>query len=217
MESHYKRDISNDYFMPLKGFHYNPSVHPSVANNRQLALVKNLHRSYSIAEGNLLRLIVYADIALSYATESEIQLYYSDLQEIASFEHNPEPINKVVFRGENKAFEITNPYLIDELYKSMLNLIDFRKIIKNKHSKKKRPSGAIIKKIATELFHELTEAEGLSEWKSLCVIGYIFRLYGISLKSEDPILTEDEYKKQTFQPQPYLTYLSGRIKRYINN
>ena len=172
----YKRDIAKEFFRPLKSFRYNPFFHPSIANNRQLVLAKNLHRSYGIPEGNILRLIMYTDIALSYPTNSEIQVYYSDLSEIADFEKNPMPIEKVIFRGNAKAFEITNPYLIEKLYNSLLELIDFQKITQEKLAKKKITSATIIKKVARELFNELTQVEKISNWRSLGIIGYIFCL-----------------------------------------
>jgi hypothetical protein len=216
----YKRDIVKEYFRSLKSFRYNPFFHPSIANNRQLVLAKNLHRSYGIPEGNILRLIMYTDIALSYPTNSEIQVYYSDLSEIADFEKNPIPIEKVVFRGDAKAFEITNPYLTDKLYNSLLELIDFQKITQVKHAKKKLTSAKIIKKVARELFNELTQVEKISNWRSLSIIGYIFCLYNIGLKSEEPILSEDKFnllqKGKQVVTETYLQYLASRIERYIN-
>src|SRR5450759_1705335 len=108
MKSEYKRDISKQYFRPLKSFRYNPSIHSSFANNKQLALAKNLNRSYGIPEGNLLRLIIYTDIAFSWSYESEINFYYSDMSGIAEFEKEPEPIKELFFRGDNKSILITN-------------------------------------------------------------------------------------------------------------
>jgi hypothetical protein len=227
MKSQYKRDISEDYFRPLKTFHYNPSFHAVTATNKQLVLTTNLHRSYGIREGNMLRLIIYADISLRWATESEIELYYSDLHEIAEFEKKPFPIERIVFRGSDKplgypkSFEITNPYLIDKLYYSLIELINFQEIIKKKKSRKKRTSATIIKKVATELFNELTQVEKMSDWKSLCIIGYIFCLYKIGIKNEEPIMTEEKFNllkhEKQIETETYLQYLAHRIKRYINN
>jgi len=216
----YKRDIAKEFFRPLKSFRYNPFFHPSIANNRQLVLAKNLHRSYGIPEGNILRLIMYTDIALSYPTNSEIQVYYSDLSEIADFEKNPMPVEKVMFRGNAKEFEITNPYLIEKLYNSLLELIDFQKITQEKLAKKKITSATIIKKVARELFNELTQVEKISNWRSLGIIGYIFCLYNIGLKSKEPILSEEKFnlmqKGKQNVTETYLQYLAGRIERYIN-
>ena len=216
----YKRDIAKEFFRPLKSFRYNPFFHPSIANNRQLVLAKNLHRSYGIPEGNILRLIMYTDIALSNPTNSEIQVYYSDLSEIADFEKNPIPIEKVVFRGNAKAFEITNPYLIDKLYNSLLELIDFQKITQEKQAKKKLTSATIIKKVARELLNELTQVEKISNWRSLSIIGYIFCLYNIGLKSKEPILSEEKFnllqKGKQAVTETYLQYLASRIERYVN-
>ena len=221
MKSQYKRDISKEYFRPLKSFSYNPSFHPSVANNKQLVLAKNISRSYPIPEGNILRIIMYTDIAVSYATESEIDFYYSDMKEISDFEKEPISIEKVVFKGSAKSIEITNPYLIDRLYKSLFEIMDLRNILKERRTNKtkKRPSAKIIKLIATEIHNELTTVEKISSWKSCCIIGFIFALYSIGLKTEESIMTEKEFEieKATKQviTETYLSYLSKRIDKYI--
>lgn len=223
MKSEYKRDISQEYFRPLKSFNYRSDFHPSVANNKQIELTNKLSNEYGIPEGNLLRLIMYADIAWSYATESEMQVYYSDMTEIAEFEKVPEPIKEIFFRGNNKSILISNPYLIDKLYNSMLDFMDFQKILKEKKTdtKKKRPSAKIVKLIATELFNELKQVEKITEWKSYCIIGYIFCLYKIGIKKEDPIMTEEKFNylknEKQVVTETYLQYLAHRIKRYINN
>ena len=230
MESQPKREISQVYFVPLKSFKCRPLFHSSVANNKQMVLAKNLHRSYRIPEENALRLIMYTEIALSYTTESEIQVYYSDLKEIADFEKDPFQIEKVVFKGGSKdaaytrSFEIANPYLIDSLYNSMIELLDFQKITKEKHKKEQSTSATIIQKVATELYIELTEKEKISKWKALCIIGFIFSLYKVGLKKDEPIMTEEEYNaqkearnaKEIIITESYLQYLGDQIKSYIN-
>jgi len=130
------------------------------------------------------------------------------------------PIEKVVFRTNAKAFEITNPYLTDKLYNSLLEFIDFQKITQEKLKRKKLTSATVIKKVAKELFSELTQVEKISNWRSLCIIGYIFYLYNTGLKSEEPILSEEKFnllqKGKQVVTETYLQYLASRIERYIN-
>jgi hypothetical protein len=219
MGSQYKRDISQNFFKPLIRYHYNPSF----ANSKQIELAEKLSKGYSLDEGNILRLIMYADIAWSYATESEILVYYSDLKEIADFEKDSVPIEKIVFRGYAKSFEITNPYLIDKLYYSMIDLFDFQKIIKEKGAKKKRLSAKIVKLIATEIYNELTQVDKIKNWKSLCIAGFIFGLYNIGLKKDEYIMNQEQHeldrankKLKGITTQTYRQYLRDRMKRYIS-
>lgn len=220
MKSLYNKDLTRRSFRPLKNFRYNPFFHPSVANNKQLVLAKNLSRSYGVTEMNVLRLIMYSDFALSYAHESEIQVQFSDLKDISEFDESREEVRRIVFTGDTKSFEITNPHLIDELYKSMQNFIEFHRI-KNKKPNKKGISDTIIKKVANELYKELTEVERISEWRSLCIIGYVFCLYNVCLDSEQPIMTEEKFNLSDPEirapSETYLQYLSARIKQYINS
>jgi len=220
MKSPYKINITRKNFKPLKNFRYNPFFHPSVASNKQLVLSKNLSRSYVSTEMNILRLIMYADFALSYAHESEIQVQFSELKDISEFEESHEDVQKIVFSGKTKSFEIINPHLIDELYKSMQNFIEFHRI-RNKKPKDKHSSDSIVKKLANELYIELTDIERISEWRSLCIIGYIYCYYEVCLESEEPIMTEEQFntsdmEKRAFS-ETYLQYLSARVKQYINN
>jgi hypothetical protein len=224
MEKRSGRDFTRGYFKPLKSFQYNENFHPRVATNKQLVLASNLHRSYGIPEMNILRLIMYAEIALHWAKERQIKLYYPDFSEIMDFEKNPAPVEKIVFMGSSKSFEVNNPYLIDKLHNSLLELIDFRKIAEGKPARKRHVSARIIKKVATELYNELTKKEKITGLKPLHIIGYIFSLYSIGLKNDDPILTEKEFNSQAESIkskgkkayESYLQYLSGTIKRYIN-
>jgi hypothetical protein len=219
MEMKKKKDVSKVYFKPLKSFRYNSSFHHSVANTKQLVLAKNLNRSYNISEGNILRLITYADIALKLATESEINFYYSDMMEIADFEKDPTPIEKIIFKGRSKSFEITSPYLIDRLYISLLDIMDFQKILKKGQDKNGQASASIIKKVATEIYNELTTIEKLSSRKAYCIVGFIFAFYKIGLKPHEPILTEKEFeiekKTNKIFTGTYLQYLSKQIEAYI--
>jgi hypothetical protein len=229
MESKYKRDLSEKSFRSLENFRYNPHLYPPAANNKQLVMAKNLQRSYGIPEANILRLIMYVDFALHWAFESEIELYYSDLHEIADFEKEPYSIERVIFQGlaetpeGPKSFEITNPYLVDKLYYSLIELLNFQKIIKKRQSKKGQTSPAVIKKVANELHVELKDKEKLTGSKPLYVIGYIFSLYGIGFKDGESILTEKDFnaQKKTIlekgetADQSYLQYLAITVRKHI--
>lgn len=239
MKSQYKRDITREYFLPLEQYNFNPSL----ADNKQLVLAKNLHRTYGIKygipESKILKLIMYADSALSHASISERVCYLSDARAIAGFEKNPDSIDKVVFTAGARTFEITNPYLIDKLYYCLKEIsesrikveeikyphyeVEVQKYSAVKHINKKRSSGAIIKKVATELYNELTVKEKITGSKPLYLIGYIFSLYNVGLKREEPILTDIGHQAQNkvkkskgITTESYLQYLAGRIKRYIN-
>lgn len=210
---------NRDYFKPLKYFRYNPYIHPYTANNKQTVLAQKLNKSYGIPLGNILRLIIYTDVALSLANESELQLYYSDLKQIADFEKEHDAFEKLIFAGKSKSIEIKNPFLIERVFMSMINLIDSHSIIRRKGPKKERTSSLILKKVATEIYTELYEEEKFSPWRSLCIIGYIFALYKVKLDDGDTILTEEEYdqknKDSKTEHETYLQYLSSRIKVYV--
>lgn len=220
MKSLYKREISEDYFRPLSNFRYNPCYHPHVASKKQLVLARNLSRSYQLTEGKILRLIMYTEIALNNATDRDIELSYSDLSEIIEFEREPEPIDKLVFKSKNKSFEIVNPFIIDHLYYSVIDLFNFQQTVKKRRSGERISADESKKKVAAELFAELTQTDKISERKSYCIIGFIFCLYDIHLESEGPILSENNYNKLIKEDpaitETYLQYLARRIKSYLN-
>jgi hypothetical protein len=224
MKSDEKSDNSKEYLSPLNSFRYNPLLNSSIANNKQMVLAKNLHRSYNIPEGNILRLIIYADIALHNTRGKERNLYYSDLSAIGDFINTQDPLEKIVFRGREKSFEIASPYLIDKLYHSLLGMVDFRNKGKESSSGKKAASSVVIKELATELYTELTDKEKITGSRPLYIIGYIFSLYNVRLKKDDIILTEKEFKARLekmhpegiTKPETYLQYLGRHIKPLIN-
>lgn len=225
--SQYKRDISREFFLSLNDFKNRAILQNKSATIPQQVLARNLHRSYGLPEKNILHSVVYADVAFNRAKLSEHDFNLLDANSVAQFENGPESIQEIVFKANDKNIEIRNPYFIDKLYYYLLEITDShfdlsqRKIFGKLELKKKRPSATIIKKIATELFNEFTQVEKISAWKSYCIVGYIFCFYKISLKSEDPILNEQEFnlKKEKYglDTGTYLQYLSGRIKRYIKN
>jgi len=209
----------SSYFKPLKSFRYNPYIHPYTANDKQTVLARKLNKSYGIPLGNILRLIIYTDVALSLGNESELQLLYSDLKQIAEFEKDHDTFEKLIFAGKSKSIEITNPFIIERVFMSMVNLMDSHSIIKNRGPQKKNTSSLILKKVATELYNELFTEEKYSPWRSLCLIGYIFALYKVKLDDGGTILTEEEYdqknKAGNALPETYLQYLSARIRPYV--
>ncbi len=152
-----------------------------------------------------------------WAIESDIPVKYSDRSGMIGFFKEPQPIDKVVFKGITKSFEISNPSLIQELLQLTL---EFREDNKEKRTNKKKQSAKIIKMIATEIYKELTEKERITGWKSLCIIGFVFCLFNIGLKADEPLLSEEKFNlansERQVSTETYLQYLSGRIKRYIN-
>jgi len=230
MELQYKRNIDKEYFRSLDSFNYSPIFH--APNPKQKMLIEKINSSYYIPLGNINRLVQYTEIALNYALESELEYYDSDRSELEKFENDPFPISRIEFMGWqkgsrfSKTFEISNPYLIDKLYNSVFEYINFHETKPkngNTDKKKKRPSATLIKKVATQIFKELTKVNNISEWQSLCIIGYIYSYYEIGLKKEEPIMTEEVWnlskkgkeKKGIIITETYLQYLAARIKRYI--
>lgn len=219
MESQYNRDLNRQYFRPLRSFQYRPSLHWGTATEEQLALADKIAEDYNMNPGNVLRLIVYADLALFRAQESELQRYYSDLAEITEFEATPQPIKRIVFEGETKAFRVENPYLIDHIYATIFELITARASFKK--DGKKRSSSTIIKMIGTEIYNELTTRERITPFKSECILVQILSLYNIGLKRNEPLLTEEQHraaqkarKAKGMTTQQYLTYCRGMGKNY---
>lgn len=238
MKSNYKRDIYKDFFRPLSSYEY----FPRFANKDQIELAERLSGIYGIPEGNMLRLIMYVDIAYSLALNKEIKYYYSDEKEILNFEQKPEPIQSILFKGKDKSIEITNPYLIDKIYKDCFMYYKQPEVIQYKsyspqstnkynhnamlpiNDKKTFPFGNIIKMIATDIYNELTKEYKLIERQACCVIGNIYVFYHIHLKYEEPILNEiefieknqkDEAKEQIITEKDYSSYLRNRIISYI--
>jgi hypothetical protein len=214
-----ERSSQRDYFKPLKNFRYNPYIHPYTASNKQTVLAQKLNKSYGIPLGNILRLIIYTDVALSLSDESELQLYHSDLKQIADFEKEHDAFEKLIFAGKRKTIEIKNPFLIERVFMSMINIIDSHSIIRRKGQQKDRTSSLVLKKVATELYNDLCTEEKFSPWRALCIIGYIFALYKVKLDDGEFILSEEEYDLKNKDRKPeyetYLQYLSSKIKPFV--
>lgn len=222
MESRYKRNLQQPYFRPLASLRFNPYLHCPNATNYLVA--EKLSETYGISLDKLFHLMRYVEIANSWAEESEIQLYYSDRQQVISFEKDPENILTIRFECKNKQIEITNPFVIDKIYSLLFDIYkDERQIQTNK---KKRPSAKIVKLIATEIYNDLIPLIRAEKprWKALCIVGYIFGLYNIGLKSNDFIMNQEQHeadrikkKNKGITTESYLQYISGHMKRYINN
>ena len=222
MESHYKRDLSLQYFRPLKTVHYN-SWRDFPSPNK-LELAEKLSEVYGIQIEKIFHLMKYVEIADSWALESEIQLYYSDRQEVLRFEKDTEPIKTIRFECENKHLEITNPFVIDRMYSLLFHIYKDERHLQS--DKKKRPSAKIVKMIATEIYHDLIPLiqSEKPRWKALCIVGYIFGVYNIGLKSSDYIMNQEQHEAERIKKrnkgittETYLQYLSGHMKRYIIN
>lgn len=219
MKTEKKRDSKTPYFIPLRFFNYNPYFHWAVANNEQTDLADKLSKEYGIHEGNIFRLIMYTNMSWKWAVESDIPVKYSDRSGMIDFFKEPEPIDKVIFKGITKSFEISNPFLIQDLLRLT---IEFREDIKEKKAKKKRPSAKIVKLIATEIYDELTQVEKIKNWKSLCITGFIFGLYNIGIKKDDYIMNQEQHeidrkqkKIKGITTQSYRQYLRDKMKNII--
>ena len=219
MKSHYNRDLNTEYFRPLRSFQYRPSLHWGTATDEQLALADKIAEDFKMNPGNVLRLIVYADLAIFRAQESELQQYYSDMAEITEFESTPQPIRRIVFEGDTKAFRVENPYLIDHIYATIFELIAEQASFKK--DGKKRSSATIIQRIGNEIFRELVDMEKLTARQSECALVQILSLYEIGLKINEPLLTEEQHiaiqnerKARGMTTESYPTYCHGHGKNY---
>jgi hypothetical protein len=225
----YKRDLDKEYFRSLQSYNYSPVF--DTPNPGLKILIDKINSIYKIPRGNINRLLQYTEIALNYALESELKFYNSDRLEFEKFENDQFPISTVEFKGWQKGsrfpkkFEISNPYLIDKLYRIAFEyaILETEIINSNIDQKKKRSSATLLKKVATQLFNELKRDINISEWQSLCIIGHIYAFYGVGLKKGEPIKTEEAWslsikdKEKLGQTitESYLQYLASRIKRYI--
>lgn len=227
------RDIDKDYFLPLKWYRYEPN--PYLFDKSQIDLAEKLTQHYNLFPGNALRLIGYAERALTWALKSEQKFSVDDWGEFLQFQENPPPIRKVTFQGDGKSFVIRNPYWIDELYKRISELITtaniqgidetaaspIESLLKSNHiTRKTRPSTRIIKKIGTEIYRELVDVEKLTKWKAECILVQILSIYKIGLKVGESLKTAREHheynetRKSKYPIESYLQYCRGKGKNY---
>lgn len=194
-KNYYSRTIPPDpHFKPLSEF-----VCQWPVTEGQILLSKKLANDYALAEDRFLHLIQYVEFAFLPDDSKIIQQAFEDITRNL----NPEDNFTVKLEYENKFTEITKD---GDTITSKNWSVPFKG--------KKIFLEQSIKKIATEMFNELTGKDKLSDWKSYCIIGLIFAFYQIGINYNYPILTEVEHKIS--QPgENYLSYLSGNIKRYI--
>jgi hypothetical protein len=210
MKSRFKGGISKEELISLDSYPFYPRFSPHV-KHEESDLVVQLSDKYAIPKDNILRLILYVDYAYFWVRKGESPFLCRDPHGISGFELKPEPITSIAFKSKRTSIKIINPDIIDKLYSHFVKLYYQPKPTKDK---KKRTSVKDIKKIATDIFKELTEKEKIGPHQAMYVIGYIFAYYGIGLKYNNPIVSEEIYKKTHYRGN-YLTYLKDNIKNYI--
>jgi len=203
-KSNYIRQESDIHFKPLSEFNGEWRI-----SDDKIELSKKLSENYGISEDKILHLIQYVEFAFLSDIPGIINNVVTDINQVQNFENDPQSIISIKFECKNKHFTITNPNTIDKIYSLLFNTM-FEMTPNITKQKKKILSEVSIKRIATELYDELTKKYEISEWKSYCIIGFIFAFYEIGINFDHPIMTEQQYKNGS-----YLTYLSGNIKRYI--
>jgi hypothetical protein len=216
IKSNYKRIATDIHFKPLSEFigKWNEELGINAEMNK---LADKLSIKYCISQETILRLIRYVLFAYESTTPGVIKGILTDYKQVIQFEKKPEQIISITFNTEQKQFIITEHEVIDELYYTLFNKM-FQTDKPHSNKNKKLIEEGSIKKIATELFNELTKKENISEWKSYCIIGFIFAFYRFGIKRTGIIKTENRYnlyREKHYKTDSYLQYLSGNIKRYI--
>lgn len=188
-------------------------------NDKQMVLAQNIHRSFGITEKNILRLIAYTGYTVSSAARVLAGFNYNFIKEVSGFLPDARSIRKVSFTGETKSLDIMNGFIAQELFNSLLEIIENNKSGGDLKTSPALSADENVKMIATELLDELKNNEKLSSWRALCVIGYIFLLYDLKLENEDSLLSEADYRRENkitgADSKSYLNYLSARIKNYV--
>ena len=226
-------DILNCYFSYILICHFLYIV-SSRLHRDQIQLSEKLAEYYSLPPGNILRLIGYTEKALQWALKSEQMFSVDDWRELLQYEEQPEPIRKVTFQGEKNRFTISNPFLIDILYKQVFEALkkvpksytsddlNFGSPIEAQLSKtplvgKKRPSGHIIKLIGTEIYNDLCTWKTVTRRQAEGILAQILSLYKVGLKDK-PIMTEQQHREDCannkVKAESYLTYCRGQGKNY---
>jgi hypothetical protein len=195
-KNYYSRIITDPHFKSLSDFNIQQPI-----TEGQIELSKKLSNDYGLTEDKFLHLIQYVEFAfIPDNTENNQRLF--------------EEIGRMIDDDSKKDFTINLEY-------------------ENKHSEIVKNGDSItfnygstpykgkkifleesIKKIATEIFNQLTKEKNISKWQSLCIIGFIYAFYQIGINYNYPILTEEVHKIKR-PGENYLSYLSGNIKRYI--
>jgi hypothetical protein len=196
-KNNYNRVITDPHFKPLsemKGRKF-------PVTEGQVELAKKLNKDYLLSEYAFLLIIKYVEFAYLPGEDSK------------AWQREFENINRMLDSEESFDVRLEYENKFSEIIKDRDNISLKTDSIPFKG--KKIFLEQSIKKIATEIFNQLTIKENISEWKSLCIIGFIFAFYHIGISYDNPIQTKTEHKI-SHPGENYLSYLSGNIKRYIN-
>jgi hypothetical protein len=191
-KNYYSKVITDTHFKPLsemKGKKFS-------VTEGQIELAKKLNKDYLLSEYAFIVLIKYVEFAF---------LPDNDSQEF-------ENINRMLDSEESFTVRLEYENKFSEIIKDGDTIS-----LKTDSTPSKRNKIFLeksIKRIATEIFNQLTIKESISEWKSQCIIGFIFAFYQIGISYDHPIQTEAEHERSN-SSENYLSYLSGNIKRYI--
>ena len=194
-KNYYSRVITDPHFKPLSEM---KGKKLSVTEG-QIKLAKKLNKNYPLSESAFLVLIKYVEYAFLPNNSKVLQREF-------------ENINKILDSEESFTTRLEYENKFSEIIKEgdTLSIKSGSKPFKSK----KIFLEESIKRIATEIFNQLTKKEDISEWKSYCIIGFIFAFYQIGINYKYPLETETEHKI-SHPEDNYLSYLSGNIKRYI--
>ena len=195
-KNYYSKVITDPHFKPLsemKGRKFS-------VTEGQVELAKKLNKDYELSEYAFLLLIKYVEFAFLPDEDSK------------AWQQEFENINRILDSEESFTVRLEYENKFSEIIKDGDTIS-----LKTDSTPSKRKRMLLeesIKKIATEIFKQLTIKENISEWKSLCIIGFIFAFYHIGISYDHPIETKTE-RKISHPGENYLSYLSGNIKRYI--
>ncbi len=220
------KDIDRMFFLPMSDIEFNPDSPRSGAKHEaEQRFAESLHERYNeITVTEFKRLIDYAGVALLFASGVGIELWDMDRASFTSMDKKPFNIDEIVFKGyrpggsKTLSFEITNPYIINQVYNLLKNFFDYLPVKDEKHTKKKRPSAEIIKLVGTEIFNALRN-KNISKWTAESILGQIMGFYRMSLKVDEPTMTEQEYitfRERHHKKPTYISYCQDVGKRCHN-
>lgn len=205
-------NLTNESFnFPFKPF--TEWVGKPVINNHddipEWGLTERLSKDYGLSRekiNHLIRYVVYA-----FGTSS----FFDEEIKVIDFDRNPEQILSVRFESMNKHFTIKDRKIIDKMYKLLIG--------ENNLFKLPQPyNKEIVRKIATQVFRELTGKEKISKSAAYCIIGLIlaYHSYGVC---KEKVMTEGEFIYDTIEKENkgiavtknYLQYLADTVVEYI--
>lgn len=187
---------------------------PAINNHDDIpewGLTERLSVEYGLSKekvNHLIRYVVYA-----FGTSS----YFEEEIKVIDFNKSPEQILSVRFESNNKNFTIRDPKIIEKMYKL---LIGENNLFKLPHPYTKE----IVKKIATQVFLELTGKDKIPKSAAYCIIGFILAYYSYGICKEK-VMTEGEFiydkiekeNKGTTVTKTYLQYLADTVVEYIED